>query len=151
MSFWEDSDAGHRLGVDELTEIHRWMSCQDLLNDSPTIWIGYSYGAQVCLWAMEKISPDRLALISPVVSQIGEERSNCMQESLLIGGSEDFATTPIEFQIFSESLRVKPKTRMTEGADHFYTGKEEDLKEALFDYLGDRRMGAPMQVEREWK
>lgn len=151
FSFWEDSDAGHRMGDDELIEIHRWMLCQDLLSDSPILWIGYSYGAQVCLWTLERESPDLLTLISPVVSQIGEERFNCMQEALLVGGTDDFATPPIVFQSFSESMRVPPKARMIKDADHFFTGKDDDLMEALFDYLGDRRLDAVDRGERKRK
>jgi alpha/beta superfamily hydrolase/putative sterol carrier protein len=134
-SFWEDSDAGYRLGLEELQSIHGWMASQEFLSGVPILWVGYSYGAQVCLWAMENDSPDRQVFISPVVSQIREERLHCNQRSLVIGGSEDFATTPTEFKIFSESLRFDPVAHLIEGADHFYTGKEEELVETLLRFL----------------
>ncbi|MCA9410002.1 MAG: hypothetical protein KC944_02245 [Candidatus Omnitrophica bacterium] len=134
-SFWEDSDAGYRLGVDEILSIHRWLSERDYLRHKPVVWIGYSYGAQVCMWAMERTAPDRQIFISPVVSRILDERFNCKQKALLIGGSDDFATTATEFQIFSESLLTDPQTRMIKGADHFYTDRMDELLEAVLEYL----------------
>jgi alpha/beta superfamily hydrolase/putative sterol carrier protein len=135
LSFWEKSDTGDRMGMEELSSVHRWISAQEVFNGIPLLWIGYSYGAQVCLWAADHLAPDKIVLISPVASQIGEERNNLRTSTLLIGGTEDFATHETEFSDLAESLSTTPKIRVIEGADHFYLDKENNLIDALLDFL----------------
>lgn len=148
QAFWKTSDAGFRMGVDDLKIIHEWLPTQTFHAESEVVWVGYSYGAQVCLWAQEDCSPVRQVLISPVASQLGAEVQNCDCPTLLIGGTEDFATSTQDFRGLANRLSLETTLVEIEDADHFYTGKQAELIEATLCFLNLESRTLQPLVER---
>jgi alpha/beta superfamily hydrolase len=146
-SFWEMSDAGFRMGCEDLKRIHEWLQPQTFHGETQVVWIGYSYGAQVCLWAQEDCSPDRQVFISPVASQLGSEKLNCDSPTLLVGGTADFATSTQDFRALEKVFPSESTLSEIEGADHFYSGREEDLIEVVLSYLNLETPSLPLAAE----
>jgi len=136
QTFWDTSDTENDLGLTDLISVWDWLEGQPIRPDEGVALIGYSYGAQLVLKSLSKITPTKEILISPVVSQLGAEIRNVTAPLLMVTADTDFAATREESMRLSESFPVRPVWIPLAGADHFYQGKKELLACAIRDFLG---------------
>ena len=136
QTFWDTSDTENDLGLTDLISVWDWLDGQPIRPDKGVALIGYSYGAQLVLKSLSKITPTKEILISPVASQLGAEIQNATSPLLMVTADADFAATREESMRLSKSFPVKPVWIHLAGADHFYQGKKELLAYAIRDFLG---------------
>jgi alpha/beta superfamily hydrolase len=98
---------------------------------------GYSFGAHVGLYVASVDSRvDGFVAVAPPLALydfdfVGDHTGR----KLLIAGAEDAFCPPGRLEEWVASLKEPKVLRVIPGADHFFWGKEEALKEALGDYF----------------
>ena len=135
-SFWTTHDTVDRLGLDDLLCVWNWVRNLSTTPSEGHALIGYSYGAQVSLRSLAETRPDRLGLISPVPSQIGEETRDAHMPVLLISGDSDFASSDEEYECLLRKLPGINEREILAGTDHFFRGRAEQLSLRIEIFLG---------------
>jgi alpha/beta superfamily hydrolase len=134
------SEGAYDNGVGEQADVE---SALKVLNDqgkSRIDLVGYSFGAWVNAlgsWRFEQVA--RMIMVSPPVSflEFPDLSDNSKIELVIVGTRDDFA----ELTTLRATLRTWSPTaelKVIEGADHFYSGKLEELQGVLREFLGGR-------------
>jgi alpha/beta superfamily hydrolase len=121
-TFWTTSDTERDLGLSNLLTVWDWLDGQPGSFREGRVLMGYSYGCQVCLKGLPRLSAARLVLVSPVASQLGPEIANAVIPTCLVSASEDFATSLEENQALADRIPNLTAWERIQGADHFYRG-----------------------------
>ncbi|NUN96324.1 MAG: SCP2 sterol-binding domain-containing protein [Candidatus Omnitrophica bacterium] len=137
-TFWNTSDTLNRLGLPDLLAAWDWLAEQPPRGSGGMALIGYSYGAQLALWALDRAAPERFVLMAPVVSQLGPERLSAKVPTLLVHGDGDFATASHEFAAMEKDLPPGSRRAELRGADHFFQGCGDSLSKAILQHLTER-------------
>jgi hypothetical protein len=102
----------------------------------PLFVLGFSFGARMVLrWIADGGRPDRFALLGlPLRSATGEPHADeapVPGGALIVNGEQD------EFGSAAEVRRAYPQARVVgiEGADHFFTGKRDEVARVVMDHL----------------
>jgi hypothetical protein len=102
----------------------------------PLFVVGFSFGARMVLrFVADGGRPDRFALLGlPLRSATGEPHTaepTVPTGALIVNGERD------EFGSADELRRAYPHARVVaiEGADHFFTGKRDEVARVVMDHL----------------
>ncbi len=98
---------------------------------------GYSFGANVALAvATQEERVSMLALVSPALSEEGwEQLKRYARPKLVIAGDNDFVMPQAQFSRLSRDM---PKQyQVIAGADHFWSGYEEELADKVSRFFGE--------------
>ena len=134
------SEGAYDNGVGEQKDVE---SALKVLNDrgrSKIDLAGYSFGAWVNALGSWRLEPvERIIMVSPPVSflEFPDLSDNPKIELVIVGTRDDF----VDLNTLRATLRTWSPTaqlRVVEGADHFYTGKLAELREALREFLEGR-------------
>jgi alpha/beta superfamily hydrolase/putative sterol carrier protein len=135
QTFWSTSDTENDMGVLDLEAVWEWLRDQPIETSQGSALIGYSYGAQAGLKSIPRTRPGHLVLISPVVSQIGDEFKNATMPVLLAAGDQDFATSRAGFEGLAKRLPGRVSLWIRQGGDHFFSSRIHELSERIEAFL----------------
>ncbi|HCG90603.1 MAG TPA: hypothetical protein DEZ08_02015 [Dehalococcoidia bacterium] len=109
----------------------------DNTNSDKTSLLGYSFGSRVILsqeCVVESIAG--IVLISPQTQALIE--SNVINRTvpiLVVTGSNDHVCDSEQLSQFFEGRKEPTTLKIIEGADHFWTGKEIELRDAIRNFM----------------
>jgi len=134
------SEGSHGGGVDELEDVRAaidYLLEQKVVDAGRIIVAGYSFGCWVGLRAASTDTrPSRLIGISPPVDHY--DFSFLVDETrpkFLIAGDRDFVCTKSKFMQLVEKIPEPKQSLLIAGADHFHSGREGDLVNAMDGFL----------------
>ena len=134
------SEGAYDNGVGEQKDVESALKVLKDRGRSKIDLAGYSFGAWVNAlgsWRFEQV--ERIIMVSPPVSflEFPDLSDNPKIELVIVGTRDDF----VDVNTLRATLRTWSPTaqlRVVEGADHFYTGKLAELREALREFLEGR-------------
>jgi len=134
------SEGSHGGGVDELEDVRAaidYLLEQKVVDAGRIIVAGYSFGCWVGLRATSTDTrPSRLIGISPPVDHY--DFSFLVDETrpkFLIAGDRDFVCSKSKFMQLVEKIPEPKQSLLIAGADHFHSGREGDLVNAMDGFL----------------
>lgn len=108
---------------------HRWPGAK--------LWLaGFSFGAAMALRASLRYPVDRLITIAPALrwlEQVKEQVPACPW--LIVQGDQDELVDAQAVQVWTAGLAGAPKLVILPGAEHFFHGRLNDLRDAVKDWL----------------
>ncbi len=98
---------------------------------------GYSFGAWVAASCVKDLAHvDHLIFISPPVAMVDfsflEDEAKIM---LIITGSHDYIAPSNMLEVMLSQWNVEAKLKVIKGADHFYWGKTDQIKDIIKEFL----------------
>jgi len=101
------------------------------------LWLaGFSFGAAIAIRAAVKEEVSGLVSVAPAVSRFAndlEVQPECPW--LVIQGDEDELVDVEETIAWLNSLEPGPELLVVPGAEHFFHGRQNDLREAVMDFV----------------
>jgi alpha/beta superfamily hydrolase len=109
---------------------------------------GYSFGAWVNAMGLETYSDvRRMVMVSPPVNFIDVSFLGFSPKiRLIVGGSTDDIAPTEKIERYLERWNPDVRFEVIRGADHFYWGKEEDLKRVIRRFLSSESEGGPVSI-----
>lgn len=98
---------------------------------------GYSFGAWVIAMGIERYAQaSQIILVSPPVNLMSFDRLRGSEKVILaiVGGNDSFADVET-IRSLLPAWNKKSRFKMIPGADHFFSGRLEALRDSLQDYL----------------
>jgi uncharacterized protein len=101
--------------------------------------VGYSFGAWVnAMGGHEYPQIRRLNMVSPPVAFLDFSALKYIPEiAIVVSGSRDDIAPPPMIREMIDTWNPEAEFRVIEGADHFYSGYEEDLFQVIREFLGE--------------
>ena len=99
------------------------------------LWLGgFSFGGFIALQGAKQLAPQRLVTVAPAINYFSDNSINLSGVSwLLIQGSADDIVPATLVTGWAAGLDHKPQLVLLEGADHFFHGRLNELKQAIVD------------------
>jgi len=101
------------------------------------IWLaGFSFGAAIALRASLAFPVVRLITVAPALrwlTQVKEQVPACPW--LIVQGDQDELVDARAVQIWAASLTQPPQLKILPGAEHFFHGRLNDLRDAVREWL----------------
>ena len=99
------------------------------------LWLaGFSFGGFIALRAAQSLKPRRLVTVAPAVNYFGAEPPVLAAlDWLLIQGDKDEVVPPGIITTWLKSLKTQPRLVMMEGADHFFHGRLNALRQVILE------------------
>ena len=134
----EGSEGHHDNGVGELDDALAaiaWMA--ERYPDSP-LWLGgFSFGAAIAVRAAVTLEVSGLISIAPAVYRFaGNLEGQPACPWLVIQGDEDELVEVEETIDWLNKLEPGPELLVVPGAEHFFHGRLNDLREAIVEFVG---------------
>lgn len=108
--------------------------------DDRIVLAGYSFGAAVSLVAAPPGLAALVAVSTPTIAVgLADIRVDC--PSLLVVGGSDQVAPPERLAGLNQFLRIPPQIETVPGADHFWFGQEETLRELVGRFLARTTTG----------
>lgn len=103
------------------------------------LWLGgFSFGAAIAIRAALEVEVSGLVSVAPAVARFAaglEQQPRCPW--LVIQGDEDELVDVDETVAWIDSLEPGPELLVVPGAEHFFHGRLNDLREAVMDFVAD--------------
>jgi hypothetical protein len=133
----EKSEGVYDNGVGEQEDVKGALKCLSDLAKKVIDLAGYSFGAWVIALGLEKYeSVKRVVMVSPPVDVIDFSfLQHNPKIQLVITGSRDDIGGYRNIQKMLPKWNEKAVFKVIDGADHFYGGKEDELKEIIKEFL----------------
>jgi len=131
------SQGAYDNGIGEQEDIRAALRCLSDLGKKAIDLAGYSFGAWVNALGIEKFdSASRLILVSPPVNFIDFDflKSNPKIQLVIVGTLDDIAD-PLAVEKMWPKWNPDSVFRTVEDADHFYSGKTNELKIVIQEFL----------------
>jgi len=117
----------------------------------PVCFIGFSFGAAVGLPVGAR-DPRVTALVGlgvPVGSRNMDYMQGVPEPKLIIQGTQDQFAPPAEVQAFFDSLAEPKQIHWVENADHFFTGKLEEVQRVIREFLRSKQIRVDQSRSRQ--
>lgn len=131
----------HDYGVGEISDARVALDYMSERYSLPLVFAGFSFGAAIGLRAaVPHRRVEALAALGTPMNAEGREYTYALlleakQPKLMLSGGEDeFATVAQLQKVFAEAAEPK-KLVILPGADHFFTGRTDEMREALAEWL----------------
>jgi alpha/beta superfamily hydrolase len=102
-----------------------------------SIWLaGFSFGAAIALRASLSFPVSRLITVAPALrwlTQVKEQVPACPW--LIIQGDQDELVDAHAVQVWAAGLTQPPQLKILPGAEHFFHGRLNDLRDAVSEWL----------------
>ncbi len=142
-------------GIGELSDAAAALDwIQTLHSDSKSFWVaGYSFGAWIGMQLlMRRPEIEGFLSIAPQPNMYDFSfLAPCPSSGLIIHGSNDKVAPPKDVNSLVEKLRTQKgilvSQQTMEGANHFFTGQEDQLIENCAEYV-DARLRGELTVDR---
>ncbi|MBF0529082.1 MAG: alpha/beta fold hydrolase [Deltaproteobacteria bacterium] len=135
----EDSLGKYDNGIGEQEDLLaavQFLAEQDI---KPPVVIGYSFGAWVAARAWPRltlIGVSQLVMIAPPVAMMNfNDVPNETAVSLIICGQKDQIGPPDQVLNFGRGLKQPVEPVIIEGTDHFFNGREAELRDIIVSHL----------------
>ena len=124
----EGVSSGGAEEADDLLAVTTWLKAE---HDPENLWLGgYSFGANMAWRTMSVIAPDRLLLVAPPVGLMEfAEQPLTMPVDIFTGDRDDYV------DIDKLSSLAGARVRTIAGADHFFMGYHDQLRQSIRDAL----------------
>ena len=129
-------------GIGELTDAATaldWLQTQN--PDAPTCWVaGFSFGAWIALQLlMRRPEIEGFVAVSPPANLYDFSfLSPCPAAGMITQGSKDDVVQEEVVSKLASKLGAQVNYQIIPGADHYYRGLEEDMGNAVNDYVAQR-------------
>lgn len=124
----EGTSSGGAQEAEDLLAVAAWLKAE---HDPESLWLGgYSFGANMVWRAMSVIEPDRILLVAPPVGLMEfAEQALTIPADIFTGDRDDYVDL--------DKLAALTGTRVhtIRGADHFFQGCHEQLRQSIRDAL----------------
>lgn len=102
----------------------------------PTVAIGYSFGASLLGWLVDKPWISHLVLLGATFEQHDYSRiAHSPLPKLVIAADNDFATPPATTKRWFESAKERKRLVVLEAAEHFYRDQEDDIIREIIQWI----------------
>ena len=103
------------------------------------LWLaGFSFGGFIATQAAAKLRPQRLVAVAPAVNYLsGEAVELADTDWLVIQGDSDDVVPLAIVQAWGNHLATQPVISIIPGAGHFFHGRLNELKQAIYDHYDD--------------
>ncbi len=131
------SQGAYDNGIGEQEDIRAALRCLSDFGKKTIDLAGYSFGAWVNALGIEKFDlADRLIMVSPPVNFINFDflKSNPKIQLVIVGTRDDIAD-PLAVEKMWPRWNPDIVFRTVEDADHFYSGKTNELKIVIHEFL----------------
>ena len=129
-----DSQGSYGDGIAEQDDVAAaidWLISQPAVDSNRVGLMGYSFGAGVALPVActdERVKAVALISLPPEVSQVSQLKS-CDKPKLMVCGTNDFVVPLDQAKLMDQEAAEPKQFELISGADHFWWGYEEVLKE----------------------
>jgi len=131
----------HDYGRGEIADVKTALDYMQERFSLPIVFAGFSFGAAIGLRAaVAHRRVEALAALGIPVNADGREytyallRESKRPKLMLSGGNDEFASVAELEKVFAEAAEPK-KLAVIQGADHFFTGRLDEMRTALSDWL----------------
>jgi alpha/beta superfamily hydrolase len=131
----------HDYGRGEIADVKTALDYMQERFSLPIVFAGFSFGAAIGLRAaVPHRRVEVLAALGIPVNADGREytyallRESKRPKLMLSGGNDEFASVAELEKVFAEAAEPK-KLAVIPGADHFFTGRLDEMRTALSDWL----------------
>ena len=139
------SDGAFEGGAGEVADVLGALEVVRQAQDGPIAAIGWSFGALVALNAVARDAdvssfagvapPARRALTGQMELPPVADLDGWRARALIVCGGDDPICRPKDAQALAEQLPPPAQVRVIEGADHFFTGHEDELCAAVVAFI----------------
>lgn len=101
------------------------------------LWLGgFSFGGFIAIQAAASLRPQRLVTVAPAVNYFPQDtRLVPPMDWLLIQGDADDIVPLDRIQSFTANIHPRPVLTVLDGAGHFFHGRLNDVRQAVFDFF----------------
>lgn len=97
---------------------------------------GFSFGGAVAIRAAAARDVTRLVTVAPAIRRIAVDDSSLPQcPWLILQGDQDELVDPNDIQQWAQALPEAPRLQMLSGAEHFFHGRLNDLRQGVVRWL----------------
>lgn len=103
------------------------------------LWFaGFSFGGAVAIRAaVARPEVARLVTVAPAVDRVSVDATRLPRcPWLLVQGDRDDLVDPAKIKVWAAGLEQPPAIAMLAGADHFFHGRLNDVRDAILDWVG---------------
>ncbi len=133
----EASEGQYDDGIGELDDALaalKWM--RDRRPDGPLWLAGFSFGAAIAIRAAVKVEVTGLVSVAPAVSRFANDSAGQPEcPWLVVQGDEDELVDVEETLAWLNRLEPGPELLVIAGAEHFFHGRLNDVREAVMDFV----------------
>lgn len=137
----EGSEGSYDHGVGELDDALAAMAWIRQQHTAGPLWLaGFSFGAAIAVRAAVASEVDGLIAVAPAIYRFAgnlEAQPNCPW--LIIQGDEDELVDIDETVEWVDSLEPGPELLIVPGAEHFFHGRLNDLREAVMEFIARKQ------------
>jgi alpha/beta superfamily hydrolase len=143
------SQGVHENGHGEAGDVRTALDWLDREFHLPLIFCGFSFGAAVGLpVACPETRVQAVIGLGTPVAPVGDRSydfgclETCGKPKLLVSGDRDQFGSPAQLEKLAESLPEPRKLVLIEGADHFFEGHLEEMRETIVAWIQEVVLGA---------
>lgn len=130
--------------ADDVVAAAEFVQSQSGILPSRLVLCGYSFGALASLYALAKgLKPEALVLVSPMLPEGGLTRDRELEKilplpvpALVISGEQDQFFSKDLYQPMLAGARALVRLVSVKGADHFWSGFEDEIVNYSEEFLG---------------
>jgi len=108
---------------------------------------GFSFGSMVALRAASQLLPDGLVTVAPPVRKSAGRIDQPECRWLVVQGDEDELVDAEEVAEWLKSLAPGPELRMINGAEHFFHGRLNELRDSVVEFFQPEFSSEPQSSE----
>jgi alpha/beta superfamily hydrolase len=140
----EASEGQYDDGIGELDDALAALNWMRERRPSGPLWLaGFSFGAAIAIRAAVKVEVNGLVSVAPAVSRLADDMAHQPEcPWLVVQGDEDELVDIEETLAWLNALEPGPELLVVAGAEHFFHGRLNDVREAVMDFIA-RNAGLP--------
>ncbi len=140
----EASEGQYDDGIGELDDALAALNWMRERRPSGPLWLaGFSFGAAIAIRAAVKVEVNGLVSVAPAVSRFADDMAHQPEcPWLVVQGDEDELVDIEETLAWLNALEPGPELLVVAGAEHFFHGRLNDVREAVMDFIA-RNAGLP--------
>ena len=140
----EASEGQYDDGIGELDDALAALNWMRKRRPSGPLWLaGFSFGAAIAIRAAVKVEVNGLVSVAPAVSRFADDMAYQPEcPWLVVQGDEDELVDIEETLAWLNALEPGPELLVVAGAEHFFHGRLNDVREAVMDFIA-RNAGLP--------
>jgi len=141
----EASDGQYDDGIGELDDALVALDWMRERRPAGPLWLaGFSFGAAIAIRAAVKVEVSGLVSVAPAVSRFADDMADQPKcPWMVVQGDEDELVDIEETLAWLNALEAGPELLVLAGAEHFFHGRLNDVREAVMDFIARNGGGGP--------